>query len=153
MTLYGGKAFSSLAALRAHLFIASGNSKDLRCIPPTEDAFKQHLLRCLYATLVQKRAHMPHPVLPQVTSFGWIMKTHLQPVSMLLPPFPEVTQSLRSCKCVASKCIKNCSCKKSKVPCCVACKCEGKESKCGRTLNLSILAEQDDAEVGTDMDD
>ena len=60
MTLYGGKAFSSLAALRAHLFMASERSKDLRCTPPTEDAFKQHLLRCLYATLVQKRAHMPH---------------------------------------------------------------------------------------------
>lgn len=152
MAVYGGQAFSTLAAFRAHLFIAGGNSKDLRSLPPTEDAFKQHLLRCLYATLVQKRAHVQHPTLPAVTSFGWIMGTYLQPVSMLKPPFPELTQSLASCKCVTSRCIRNCSCKKSKVPCCVACRCEGKEDKCDRTQNLSILAEQD-VPSDTDNDD
>lgn len=145
MALYGGQTFSSLAALRTHLFIAGGNSKDLRCLPPTEDSFRQHLLRCLYATLVQKRAHVPHPVLPVVTTFGWTMETFLQPVPMLLPPFPELTQSLTSCKCVASKCTKNCSCKKSKVPCCVACKCEGKEGKCDRTL-FSVEESSDDSD-------
>ena len=145
MALYGGQTFSSLAALRTHLFIAGGNSKDLRCLPPTEDSFRQHLLRCLYATLVQKRAHVPHPVLPVVTTFRWTMETFLQPVPMLLPPFPELTQSLTSCKCVASKCTKNCSCKKSKVPCCVACKCEGKEGKCDRTL-FSVEESSDDSD-------
>ena len=143
MAVYGGQTFSTLAAFRAHLFIAGGSSKDLRSLPPTEDAFRQHLFRCLYATLVQKRAHLQHPSLPPATSFGWIMDSYLQPVPMTKPSFPELTQTLASCKCVTSKCTKNCSCKKAKLPCCLACKCEGKEDKCDRTQNSSNVVDQD----------
>ena len=146
MAVYGGQTFSTLAAFRAHLFIAGGSSKDLRSIPPTEDAFKQHLLRCLYATLVQKRAHVQHPTIPAPTSFGWVMKAYLKPVLMTKPSFPELTVSLTSCKCITSRCAKNCSCKKSNLSCCLACKCEGKEEKCDRTKNQQDVSSDSDKE-------
>ena len=89
MALYGGQSFESLAALRAHLFISGGNTKDLRGLPLTADVFKQHLMRSLLATFVQKHAHLAVPTLPPATTFGWKKgATNLEPVIMTVPPFP-----------------------------------------------------------------
>lgn len=135
-----------MAALCAHLFI-SGNSKVLSCLPPTEDAFKQHLLRSLSATLVQKRAHIAAPDLPSAIMFGWKMgEKSLEPVTMLLSPLPELAHCLTSCRCVGSKCTRTCSCEKLQVPCSVACKCEGKEDKCIGTAPLRTLVEHESSD-------
>ena len=52
MAAYGERDFTSLPAFRSHLFL-SGAKKDLQSLPPTDDAWKQHLLRSLYATIVK----------------------------------------------------------------------------------------------------
>jgi hypothetical protein len=58
----------NMDALRAHLFAtAKGN---LRCLPPTKDAFRLHVLRGLHQIAVSKRAHLSHPVYPTTTCFG-----------------------------------------------------------------------------------
>ena len=43
MYAYGGRTFVSLHSLRAHILL-SGKSQDLIYLPPTDDAFKLHLL-------------------------------------------------------------------------------------------------------------
>lgn len=146
--VYGGKGFASLPDLRAHMFLTSGRTKDLRCLPPTEDCIIQHLKRSLLATLKQKRAHIADPQLPAASAFGWFEEDSvLKPVMMTRPPFPDITQNLTNCKCLASKCSKNCSCRKAGVLCCIACKCEGKTDKCARALILTS-----DEESTTDTD-
>ena len=69
MSLYDRSGFGgTLDALRAHLF---GNIKgDMRCLPPTEDAFQLHLRRTLHQVVVCKRAHLSEPTYPTATDFG-----------------------------------------------------------------------------------
>lgn len=57
VSLYDRSDFvGTLDALRAHLFV---NIKgDMRCLPPTEDAFLLHLHRALHQLAVCKRAHL-----------------------------------------------------------------------------------------------
>ena len=57
---YERSGFSgNLEALRAHPF---GNIKvDIRCLPPTEDAFQLHLHRALHQMAVCKQAHLSQP--------------------------------------------------------------------------------------------
>ncbi len=58
----------TLDALRAHLFVSIKG--DMRCLPPTEDAFQLHLRRALHQLAVCKRAHMVQPTYPAATDFG-----------------------------------------------------------------------------------
>ena len=80
--------------------------------------------------------------MPEATQFGWkIGLTHLEPVTIISTPFPELTTSLTSCKCFVTKCKSNCSCQKMHVPCCVACKYEGKKGKCDRVAISETITE------------
>ena len=69
MSLYGRSYFGgNLDALRAHVF---GQIRgDMRCLPPTEDAFLLHLRRALHQLAVCKRAHLYQPTDPPATDFG-----------------------------------------------------------------------------------
>ena len=69
MSLYDRSDFvGNLDALRAHPF---GNIRgDMRCMPPTEDAFLLHLRRALHQLAVYKRAHLSQPAYPPATYFG-----------------------------------------------------------------------------------
>ena len=101
----------------------------MRALPPTEDAFKQQLLRSLYATLALKQAHLKVPVLPPPTSF-------------------DIVQSLISGNCYNSRCKRYCTCKRAQVPCCLVCKRESKKGKYERVdtlrnLNENALEESD----------
>ncbi len=144
MAAYGGKDFTSLSALRAHLFIIRDKG-DLQCLPPTEASFRLHFLRSVIATTEQKRAHLPNQNLPPATDFGWQKgEFGLQPTTMSCPPFPAATEMLVSCKCTISHCNRNCSCRAARVSCCIACRCEGKESKCGRVHHLHRIETSSD---------
>ena len=67
--LYSRENFEGTAdELRAHLY---GHFKgDLRCLPPTEDALKQHVLRALSQILISKSAHLSQPDIPDPTEYG-----------------------------------------------------------------------------------
>ena len=43
----------------------------LKLLPPTEDAFIQHVKRAALATLVDKAAHVAKPEVGPVTNYGW----------------------------------------------------------------------------------
>ena len=96
MNLYGGQIFASLAALHARLFISGEKSKDLRGLPLTDNAFKQHLLRSLLAALVQKKAQVAIPMLSLTPAFAWKMGiTHLEPIS--IPRTHTISYKLEMC--------------------------------------------------------
>ena len=135
--LYGRQEFTSLDVLRAHLW--SSHEGDLRSLPPTEDAFRQHVLRALYQLALYKRAHLSEPLLPSPATFGRkVVNGHLVPIMMLSSPKPESIKAL-SCKCKRSKCLKACPCSKASVPCVVSCLCTGASGKCGRVKDKDTV--------------
>ena len=65
VSLYGHTGFDSLDVLRRNAFAT--NRGDVRSIPPTEDAFYQHLLHAFYQLAICKRAHVKDLDMPSPT--------------------------------------------------------------------------------------
>ena len=125
----------SLDMLRAHLFATTSN--DLRYLPPTEDAFKQHVLRAFMQISISKSSHLSNPSYPNPTSLGRvIINGKLAPVLMCKPAKPSVVKHKTvSCNCKQGRCLRRCKCAKFKVSCvscAISCLCGGSPSQCGR---------------------
>jgi hypothetical protein len=149
--LYGKKGQFSLNTLRQHMFASS--NLDLRMLPPTDDAFNLHVKRALYQLALYKTAYMSHPNLPPPTEFGRVViNGRLCPVLMTIPAKPEIQQA-PSCKCKTSRCLKNCSCLKANVPCCVRCSCLGRTPTCGRICDDDTSSSEDDDTSSSEDDD
>ena len=58
-------------------------------LPPTSDAFKQHLERRHYQTAVWGQARIQKPVLPNPEETDWTLADLLVPVFMTLDPIPK----------------------------------------------------------------
>jgi len=115
--------------LRALKFL-NNKSTLLKLLPPTEDAFVQHLRRAASATLVDKSANLPKPDLPSFDSYGW--KTDgdsVVPVASTEPLWPKDVAEAIPCSCKKG-CSHNCSCARRQVPCYIGCKCTGSPGKC-----------------------
>lgn len=121
--LYGRKDQYKVNTLHQHMFASS--KSDLRMLPPTDDTFRLHLLRELYQLAVQKTANLSDVNLTPPAELNRVLKdSKLRPGLMTISAKPN-TQQPSSCKCKTSKSLKNCSCEKSGVPCCVRCYCLG----------------------------
>lgn len=132
VSLYERSDFgSNLDALRAHLF---GNIKgDMRCLPPTEDAFQLLLRRALHQLDVCKRAHMFQPTYPAATDFGGeLVNGKLVATMMLKEAKPAEFKRTKYCRCKKSICARGCSCARANVKCVIACLCSGDPNKCSR---------------------
>ena len=68
LKLYGDFS-GNLVELRAHMF--GRIKRDIRQLPPTENAFRYHMLRALYKIIICKKAHMSTLSLRDATLFGW----------------------------------------------------------------------------------
>ena len=130
--MYGRPDFAgSLDMLRAHLFATSDS--DLRFLPPTTDAFRQHVLRTLMQVLVSKSSHLSNPAYPDPTKFGrHIVNGRLVPVLMHKSAKPVAAQKVVGCKCKQGRCLRGCGCTNRNGPCTVSCLCGGDPSRCGR---------------------
>ena len=140
--LYGRSDFTgTLDDLRAHLFATT--KWDLRCLPPTEDAFKFHVLRSLYQISVSKSAHCSAPQYLDPTMFGRkIQDGKLVPIMMTTPAKPNKASRPKYCRCRKTRCLTHhCICAKAGVKCVVACLCTADPTKCVRTQ--TALAEVD----------
>lgn len=116
---------TSLDMARVALFGKVGSPEKL---PPTSDAFRQHLLRCHYQTAVWRQAHVPKPTLPNPTETGWMLQDdQLTPVFMTLEPIPKACLEMVSCKCTTGCATLRCSCRKSNVVCSGLCECTNTE--------------------------
>ena len=66
-----------------------GNISSPEKLPPTSDAFEQHLERRHYQTAVWGQAHIQKPVLPNPEETDWTLAEDLLvPVFMTLDPLP-----------------------------------------------------------------
>lgn len=137
--LYNKPDYSgNLDTLRAHLFATTAN--DLRYLPPTEDAFHQHVLRALIQISINRSSHCSYTEYPDPTHFGrHVINGKLVPVLMLRSPKPSVTQKALYCKCKRGRCLRSCPCTKNKINCAVSCLCGGKPPECGRAEQSLLI--------------
>ncbi len=146
---YNGSHCQSLKQLRGLTFL-TGNGTLLR-LPPTDDAFEQHVKRACLSTIIAKSAHLPASPSINYEDYGWKkdIDGFLRPVSMTLPPWPENLPDLITCKCEKG-CNTTCKCKANREPCFIGCKCLGNPECCVWTR--SLLGE-DSNEVDDSDDD
>ncbi len=125
-----GDNFDDLNSVRAHMYY--GGSKSLECIPPTDDAFRQHVLRAIFQTHTWVSADDPVPPSLNPFEYGWSTTSGIvKPVLMLKQHVPTNLSRDTYCRC-KKKCIRNCSCKKLNVKCEVSCSCRGQPNDCVR---------------------
>lgn len=145
--LYGREDFEGTAdELRAHLY---GHFKgDLRCLPPTEDALKQHALRALIQIIISKSAHLSEPEIPDPTEYGrYVEYERLIPTMMLKSAKPTIVEKSSFCKCKKGKCLRGCSCGNRKIRCTISCLCRANPDKCGRIAKLLAIREDSDDDL------
>ena len=103
---------------RQKLFL---RKKGLENIPPTREAFSQHLKRAVYqGGYIWGQCLVPNP-----TSWGWKKDEDGQfvPLWSNLPDVWKSCKELVSCKCKKG-CNRNCKCVKANLPCTGLCLCE-----------------------------
>ena len=142
---------SSLAEIRANKFL-NNKSTLLKLLPPTEDAYMQHLKRAALATIIDKRAHVAKPVIPSIEDYGWTVSgDKLTPVTSTTPLWPQKMAQSITCGCTKG-CKGNCSCAKKQVACYIGCKCTGSLEKCSRARYLAQFAEISDSDSDANDD-
>ena len=98
----------NLNEARAEMFKTEGLTDDY--LPPTKDAFSQHVKRANYYAAVLKRANQQFFKAPSPTRHGW--SDDFERVWCTESPAPELLLNNINCKC-QKKCNNNrCSCKK-----------------------------------------
>ena len=139
--LYSTVTSRSLNVLRAHLF--ASRKKDICSLPPTEDAFKFHVLQSLAHFSLYRQACLCNPTLLPPEHYGRRLENGaLIPFMKTLPAKPT-TAKLHFCKCKATPyCQRNCSCRKLPGRYIIACPCNGDPDKCG--LRITYDNDTDD---------
>ncbi len=143
--MYGKASCTSLNALRCE----KAGKKNLqgKKLPPTEDSFHLHLLRCAYQLSIWRQADVSMAVLPAPTVCGYERRTDgsgLQPQMMAQPPAPPELLNDLVCDCVPDACAVECSCLDSGQPCTSACSCgamlDGEDGHlCANPLTISAV--------------
>ena len=108
-------------------------------LPPTAEAFSEHVRRCHFQVAMWKAAldDAPPPMDPCV--FGW-ERNHenvLLPSTVPALLAPEAILKMIQCNCVTSYC-KTDSCSCAQIGCTMFCKCEGGEL-CKNRLTHTII--------------
>lgn len=145
--LYGQSNCKSLNALRISLVLAKTKVKP-RKLPPTNDSFMLHLLRCIYQLQIWGGALAPTS-LPDPLDFGY---THDAQSGLFMPQMmtqaaaaPELLSDL-VCVC-SNSCDDECICCSNEQPCTEACDCKGSvadESTCHNLFTILANVESDD---------
>ena len=107
------------------------NNTNVKQIPPTRAALKQHVKRANYQEgHVWDQSLLATPALPLLTSWAW-MKTEdglYKPNWTTLPMASKACYELVSCKCKKG-CMRRCKCKKAALEYTALCECEGECSQ------------------------
>ena len=116
--LYGSSE-DDINKVRVHMFTGSTTK-----LPPTSDALRFHIQRSHYQAAIWRQSHVPHPNLPQVTSYGWkLAYDTFVPILTSLDAVPKSCLAIVSCSCSTGCPTLRCKCRKSKLVCTEACKC------------------------------
>ena len=124
--LYGAVNCASLNKLRTEKVLKNKNVKPKK-LPPTDDSFLLHMLRCTYQLLVWKGCLSAMRQLPDPLEFGYVIDRES---SLMIPQLmsqsvtpPELLSDL-VCDCT-DMCENNCICVLNEQPCTHACECKG----------------------------
>ena len=108
------------------LKLASTSDKSSANLPPTEDAFLQHILRCKVQLQIWMNSHDPQPNLWNPINNGWsLQEGSLRPVMITMPPAPEELRNITHLYCKDSNCTlsRKCPCLAACMPCISICGC------------------------------
>ena len=109
LMMYGVKMKSSKSistTLDDYRFvIASTPNKSSSSLPPTENAFYQHIIRCKIQVQIWLSSHAPKPSLWIPIGNGWCLHGGvLTPVKMTIPPAPDELRDITHLYCKDSNC-------------------------------------------------
>lgn len=131
--LYGVPESNSCDQARVKLFC---KFKTQETLPPTTDALQFHIQRAHYQSMVWNQAANPQQVLPSPETLGWTMDGgQLSPQLTSLGPIPESCKNIVSCGCTKGCTSLNCTCRKGKLVCTVACKCIDSSIMCRNKID------------------
>ena len=88
--------FDDLNKLRTNLYV---KKKDLSSLPPTEDAFHQHVKQAILQSCTWVKADQPQPVIPDPFKFGWVREEKVKPLLTTITPVPENLFTSAYCSC------------------------------------------------------
>ncbi len=95
--VYGNPNYSSLDTLRVHLY---ARVPSLKSMPPTNDAFRQHVLRAIFQAVVLVKAMEARPSIPDPFKYEWRSTVSgVEPVRLLLTPLPSNFRNKLYCNC------------------------------------------------------
>ncbi|CAG9762726.1 unnamed protein product [Ceutorhynchus assimilis] len=117
--------------------------KSAKEIPPTEDAFYLHVLRCYYQVRLWTMSHIGLVDRLDPKNYGWTIDTNncLSPKFTNKTPIPDEIRKVISLFCTEKNCNNSkCACKSEGVFCSSDCKCN---MKC---TNIEVVELLDDAE-------
>jgi hypothetical protein len=124
--LYGATTQKTMNFLRHKNFVSSKTTPAIKTLPPTDEALKQHLLRCHLQVRIWKAALTDQPPTVDISSWGWeIVDGTPQPVTGVKQVAPPDLLKVVACDCRINRpCSRNsCSCKSAGLSCTSFCKC------------------------------
>ena len=129
LLLYGrkkkedGRPCTTLDELRYTL--ASTTDSSAANLPPTEDAFQQHVSRALYQTAVWRHSHVPKPHLWNPVGKGFREDGVIEPVMSVKAPTPKEVRDITHLYCKDGKCNESskCQCISVGLTCTEFCSC------------------------------
>ena len=125
------------------------SAPSLKSLPPTNMAFKLHVMRAHFQACIWKHAINAEPPSMDPVYHGWVKDTSNKTlVPQMLPKgtpaAPDYILKLIRCSCQSCKSLR-CSCSSSKLPCTVFCNCEGGVD-CFNDQNRTIMQDSSEEE-------
>ena len=140
---------SVLGKLRVYKFL-NNKSTLLKLLPPTENAFLQHLRCAALATMIDKSANVCKPIVPPYEKYGWVLDNgKLVPVASTRPAYPQQITKTISCDCTKG-CNRSCSRAKNNIACYISCRCKGSVKKCSRAMYAAKFDSSESSESESD---
>ena len=123
LEVYGSRA-TSLADARLDKFNKSTDN-DLRSLPPSRDALRQHVLRAAYQAGYLWHQCVEELDIPDPKDWGWKLEASedfFHPVWTTAQSSVTIKDFTKTCSCKTGKC-KACNCASANLPCLSMCGC------------------------------
>ena len=115
----------TLNELRYSMAITS--DKPSKKLPPTDDAFAQHVKRCRFQTFIWISSDQGMPNIADPNGNGWrLVNGKLDIIYTEREPVPENFRKIINYFCTDNCQTNKCRCKKQKLRCTEICKCKGR---------------------------
>ena len=143
--------YSELSRVNSCYQMFSSKQSQSRCLPPSQDALKQHTMRANYQAAVWRLALVANPNVPSPENHRWIIQDETLELNwMSLPPAPAVLLDLIMCGCTGKCSTGHCTCHRNGISCTDACMCA---DKCENPRNAWEDHDDNVEEDNSDQDD